>query len=614
MSNPYLAEIKHWSSQGLVRAVDYQLAAFVAEQNPKNEALVLLAALVSFELAAGNVCLPLHRLMNPQDYWPEELLAQIQQVDWQALSGDEHILSRPPSDAVTLVPSLLVLDQARFYLQRYWQFEKQVAQQLQKRTVQIATNLPLLKAQLAELFPKQSEETDWQKVAAAVAIQKRFSVISGGPGTGKTTTVIKLLVLYIQQMQAQGLDFTIRLAAPTGKAAARLAESINSAKQKLNLAPELADLVPAEASTLHRLLGVIPNQIGFRHRADNPLHLDLLVLDEASMVDLPMMARLLDALPEHARLILLGDRDQLASVEAGNVLGDICSWPNELRYSAAQEAVLTELDTLSKPDDRAKTKPFADCLALLRKSYRFDDKSGIGYLARAVNAGSTKQVEQVLEGGFADLHNHYLSRDSYEEMVDLAVNFYSELFRSIATATDVKSLLDRLGEFQLLCARREGVYGVKGLNERIQQALNSRGLIQGSETWFAGRPIIITRNDASLKLFNGDIGLVLPDSAGKLKVWFEQDGELRSVLPSRLPEHQTVFAMTVHKSQGSEFNTVAFILPPDDGPLLTRELLYTGITRARKSLHLYATKRAINAATERKTERSGGLAERLWQA
>ncbi|WP_415903257.1 exodeoxyribonuclease V subunit alpha [Neptuniibacter sp. QD29_5] len=610
MSNAYLPQLKQWSQEGIIRSVDYQLAAFVAEKKPDDSALPLLAALVSFELASGNVCLPLDRLISPKGYWSDEIVALVEPVDWKALKPDARLLMVGTNGS--LESALLVLDQGRFYLHRYWQYEIQVAKQLSKRTVPVDVDLPLLGDHLAQLFPKQNEEVDWQKVATAVAIQKRFSVISGGPGTGKTTTVIKLLVLYIQQMQAKGVDINIRLAAPTGKAAARLAESINSAKQKLALPAELAALVPSEASTLHRLLGVIPNQIGFRHHGDNPLHLDLLVLDEASMVDLPMMARLLDALPEHARLILLGDRDQLASVEAGNVLGDICSWPGELDYSTNQQQVLTQLGAFPQAQSSGSVQSFSDCLALLRKSYRFDDKSGIGYMAKAVNSGTVEHVKRVMAKGFEDINNHYLTRDSYEEMINQVVSFYSELFSHVNPEASPKYLLDRLGEFQLLCARREGVYGVAGLNERIQQELRSRGYIKGSDTWFAGRPIMITRNDPALKLFNGDIGIVLADDSGKLKVWFELDGELRSVLPSRLPEHQTVFAMTVHKSQGSEFDTVAFILPPDDSPLLTRELLYTGITRARKTLHLYATKAALFASTQRKTERSGGLAVRLW--
>jgi exodeoxyribonuclease V alpha subunit len=297
---------------------------------------------------------------------------------------------------------------------------------------------------LARYFSAQEEsEIDWQQVAAAVAVQKRFSVISGGPGTGKTTTVIKLLALYIEQCKAKGQSYNIQLAAPTGKAAARLAESISSAKEKLDIDAALMAEIPTQASTLHRLLGVIPNSIRFRHDADNPLHLDLLVLDEASMVDLPMMSRLLKALPSTARLILLGDRDQLASVEAGSVLGDICSWPQVLAYSDVQNSQLHQLCQLGSALPQGATSDFSDGLALLHKSYRFNDQSGIGFLAKAVNAGECDQVRSVLKAGYKDLNYQFLSIESYEALVNTVVrvqeSFSEELQKGVRCNHDGKT-------------------------------------------------------------------------------------------------------------------------------------------------------------------------------
>lgn len=603
-----LLQIKGWAEKNLIRAVDYQFAAFVAEQFPLEETKQYLAALVSYELASGNVCLPRYKLQSAEQYWPEEMAQIIAKQDWSQLSADGQLLA---SNELTS-PALIVCDEERFYLYRYWLYEVSVAEQLKKRACAVEVDFNLLASDLADLFPKNQEVVDWQKVAAAVAAQKRFSVISGGPGTGKTTTVIKLLALFIQQQKRQGKSVKIELAAPTGKAAARLAESISSAKQKLALSKDLADAIPAEASTLHRLLGVIPNSIGFKHDAENPLHLDLLVLDEASMVDLPMMARLLSAMPETSRLILLGDRDQLASVEAGSVLGDICSWPQQLRYSPKQSVQLGQLCQLEQPLEHDSTATFADCLAQLRKSYRFDDRSGIGFLARAVNEGKVDRVDEVLRSGYADLIFSHLSLQNYEQLIGDVVAFHADALRALKQGNCPGQQLALLGKMQLLCALRRGPYGVEGLNERVRKELEDRLLVSSEGVWYAGRPIMITKNDPSLFLFNGDIGVAMPDSDGRLKVWFDQQGEIRSVLPSRLPEHETVYAMTVHKSQGSEFDKVIFLLPPQETPLLCRELLYTGITRARKTLSLYATKQGINIATERKTKRAGGLAIRLW--
>ena len=608
LTNHYLAELKRWVGLGYIRAVDYQLAHYLAECAPNAPDHILLSALVSYELATGNVCLPLTKLASPQGYWADDIAALLRGVEWSSIELDSVVLSS--GDKVTP----LVLDKGRFYLYRYWQYECAVAQALLQRAGgSVATDEALLDAGLNCYFPVgDNDEIDWQKVAAAVAVQKQLAVISGGPGTGKTTTVIKFLALYIEQQKAKGASFTIQLAAPTGKAAARLAESIANAKQKLNIDPQLKADIPSEASTLHRLLGVIPNSIRFRHDADNPLHLDLLVLDEASMVDLPMISRLLRALPPHARLVLLGDRDQLASVEAGSVLGDICSWPHQLDYSPTQAAQLNRLCRLPTPLSEGTLGGFADSLAMLYKSYRFDDQSGISYLARAVNAGSGAEVRKVINAGYKDLNYQYLSQDSYETMITTCVDTYAQLFNGLFAGDGPCQLLLSMTRFQLLCARREGVYGVSGLNERIYKGLQARGLIKDEGSWYPGRPIMITRNDPALSLFNGDIGIVAYDESGRLKVWFEQSGEMRSVLPSRLPEHETVFAMTVHKSQGSEFERVVMILPPTDSALLSRELLYTGITRAKKTLDIIATEPVLLSATSRRTERAGGLALRLW--
>ncbi|MDO6593846.1 exodeoxyribonuclease V subunit alpha [Neptuniibacter sp. 1_MG-2023] len=604
----YLFQLKRWVGLGYIRSVDYQLAHFLSDKIVYSPENILLSALVSYELATGNVCLPLSRLQSPQDYWPDEISDLLIKIDWSRVELDELVLGS--GEPVTP----LVLDKERFYLYRYWQYECSVAEALILRAVSIETDEVLLQAGLRSYFPTENtEEIDWQKVAAALAVQKRFSVISGGPGTGKTTTVIKLLALYIEQQKAKGDSFTIQLAAPTGKAAARLAESISSAKHKLDLEPQLKAEIPSEASTLHRLLGVIPNSIRFRHDAENPLHLDLLVLDEASMVDLPMMSRLLRALPASARLVLLGDRDQLASVEAGSVLGDICSWPDKLYYSAQQSSQLNKLCQLAQPLPVGASSTFSDSLAMLHKSYRFDDQSGIGYLARAVNAGCCTDVKAVIKAGYSDLNYHYLSQDSYEAMINTCVDIYAELFKGLFSGGNPQQLLVNMTRFQLLCARRQGAYGVEGLNDRIYTGLRERGLIKEEGGWYPGRPIMITRNDTSLSLFNGDIGVAAFDDTGRLKVWFEESGELRSVLPSRLPEHDTVFAMTIHKSQGSEFERVMMVLPPTDSPLLSRELLYTGVTRAKKVLDIIATESVLLLATERRTERAGGLALRLWK-
>ncbi|EGA68124.1 exodeoxyribonuclease V alpha chain [Vibrio sinaloensis DSM 21326] len=479
---------------------------------------------------------------------------------------------------------------------------------------------------LDELVP-QSVCVNWQKVAAAIALTRRFAVISGGPGTGKTTTVTKLLAALIEQAKQAGEAPSIKLVAPTGKAAARLTESIGKAISQLPVEPELKAAIPTDASTIHRLLGAIPNSAEFRHHQQNPLHLDILVVDEASMVDLPMMYKLVAALPKHARLILLGDKDQLASVEAGAVLGDICSF-NQFGYSAGQSqtvAKLTGYQTLV--NTKGSTAMIADSLCMLQKSYRFDARSGIGQLAKAINAGSAQQIDWVWQKPFSDIAKYPIDSQHYGQMVQTMVHEYRDYLQRAEQAlldtetgqpesieTRAKAALDAFAKCRLLCAVREGDFGVAGLNQRIERALASRKLIQvQDELWYHGRPVMVTRNDHGLGLYNGDIGICIRDETqNKLKVFFElPDGSVKAVLPSRVPEHETAYAMTIHKSQGSEFEHTLMILPPDFTPILTRELIYTGITRAKKQLSLYVDERVLKRGIKIRTERASGLVDRL---
>lgn len=470
---------------------------------------------------------------------------------------------------------------------------------------------------------------NWQKVAAAVALTRRFAVISGGPGTGKTTTVTKLLAALITQAKQAGDAPVIKLVAPTGKAAARLTESIGKAVAELPVEPALKEQIPTDASTLHRLLGAVPNSVEFRHNQHNPLHLDILVVDEASMVDLPMMYKLVDALPKHARLILLGDKDQLASVEAGAVLGDICSFYQQ-GYSAPHAGVIAQLtgyQTLAQSSNTTAT--IADSLCMLQKSYRFDARSGIGQLAKAINSGSMQKVDWVWQRDFEDIARFPIDGQHYSQMIQTLAQEYSHYLKRIGqvvvdpnteqpetTHQRAKDALQLFAKCRLLCAVREGDFGISGLNQRIERALNARKMIQvQDEIWYHGRPVMVVRNDHALGLYNGDIGLCLRDNSDgveRLKVFFElPDGSVKAVLPSRVPEHETAYAMTIHKSQGSEFEHTLMILPPEFTPILTRELIYTGITRAKQKLSLYVDDRVLARGVKIRTERASGLVNRL---
>ena len=587
--------------QRLLRHLDVQFAIMVAGEQP---AVMLAAAILSNDAGEGHVCLPLSRL-TIDEKMPSALQSCFallgESVDWQSV-----LLSSPAvSRADTQTPMILIGD--RLYLNRLWRNELTVARFFSETNAPLPCEEARLRQTLDALFTSD-EATDWQKVAAAVALTRRISVISGGPGTGKTTTVAKLLAALIQLSGEQ--KCRIRLAAPTGKAAARLTESLGGALQKLPLTQEQLALFPSEASTLHRLLGAQPGSQRLRYHAGNPLHLDVLVVDEASMIDLTMMSRLIDALPPHARVIFLGDRDQLASVEAGAVLGDICTYAS-LGYTAERAEELARLTGCSlAAESQSLAAALRDSLCLLQKSYRFGSDSGIGQLAAAVNRGDRHATSAVFDGNFSDIEKKSLQTgEEYQAMLDDALLGYQHFLTSVQQQHTPAQVIAAFGEYQLLCALREGPFGVSGLNDRLEQLLAQKRKITRTphSRWYEGRPVMISRNDSALGLFNGDIGIALDRGQG-LRVWFLMpDGSVKSVQPSRLPEHETAWAMTVHKSQGSEFNHAALILPTQLSPVITRELIYTAITRARQRLSLYTDERVLVQAIATRTERRSGL-------
>ncbi|WP_034388008.1 exodeoxyribonuclease V subunit alpha [Comamonas composti] len=668
-----LAQLQALADLGLLRRLDVALADFVAGQDGHAEPALLVAVAVLAQMEGrGHSCLPLAELAakpNALLAWPAEALGA-QQVLWQALPArlEGWLQALRASPVVREIAQAgqagqagqaedrgqpLVLVHAHgpaplLYLRRYWDYERGVAARIEQR---ICTQMELepglgaagetqARRWLERLFSSSSpEQADWQKRACALALRGRLSVITGGPGTGKTYTAARLLALLFATAPDAG-QLRVALAAPTGKAAARLKQSIDTALLELQESMEgeldLVELVQrmGAARTLHSLLGARPDTRHWGFHAGRPLDLDVLIVDEASMIHLEMMHALLDALPAHARLVLLGDKDQLASVEAGAVLGDLCANAQAGCYAQdTADYVLRVAGQRLEPGFMADEAHAAPALAqhtvMLRTSRRFGGP--IGQLALAVNSGQAAQAQELLQAGVSQgLQAQVWGREggARQAVVDLALSgrgghasyaAYAQALGQRPSAGEgqeavhrawVVEVLQAFERFRLLCAVREGDWGVAGLNRAVELVLQQRGVIRESGEWYAGRPVMVTRNSAELDVFNGDIGIALPgwSTAQALRVYFLRGEELHSVGVGRLAQVETAFAMTVHKSQGSEFEHTALVLSSQAGHVLSRELVYTGITRARQAFSLLSQGPGLLAsAVGSPTQRASGL-------
>ncbi|MGE0082991.1 MAG: exodeoxyribonuclease V subunit alpha [Desulfococcaceae bacterium] len=597
---------------GAFSSLDIRFADFLWKiADKKSEEILLSAALVSRSQRNGHICMDLTSAAGTSLKEGKNSIPVVCPAleDWLAVLGSSGVAGKPGD----FKP--LVLDHKnRLYLHRYWEYEQHLAELILKRVADPPESVSLPENIMDLLFPSpETGETDWQKVAAFAAMTRKFCVISGGPGTGKTTTVARILALLTAQAGEKKLR--IALTAPTGKAAARLQEAI--VREKARFGKIIQEDMESGASTIHRLLGYISGSPDFRHNAENPLSADVVVVDEASMVDMALMSKLVQALPEPARLILLGDKDQLTSVEAGYVLGDICDTGNVHPFSQnfcrdLKKFAGQELECKAKGDE----PEICDCIVQLQKSHRFGDATGIQALSQAINEGSSTKAAALLKSGeYPDISWKELprSRDLGGALKETIIKGYGDYLKNPYNPTAVFRAFD---SFRILCALRKGPFGVEEINRLTEQILSAAGIIHASGAWYKGRPVLISRNDYHLDLFNGDVGIALPDpdNGDNIRIFFRGDGNIfRKFNPMRLPEHETVFAMTVHKSQGSEFGRVVLILPDQDSPVLTRELLYTGITRAVSRAEIWGTEEVFSSAVSRNIRRTSGLRDALWE-
>lgn len=651
-----------WRGGGL-RTLDHALAQSLRRLDPATPDLVLAAAaLASLAIAQG------HAAFDPDH--PRRVYAA-GAIDWpdadqwrDALAASRWVTT-PDSTQTATTDAPLVLEHGLLYLRRYREYEHRLASRLQSIAAQTTPTFDTdgLAAPFARLFP-DAANGDVQARAAALALLRPLLLITGGPGTGKTTTIARLLLLLATQADASGsAPPRIALTAPTGRAADRMATSVVAAATALRatpgIDPALCDLLPHRAQTLHRLLGTIPGSPSFRHDADHPLPYDVVVVDEASMIDLPLMCKLVEAIGKSTRLVLLGDPDQLPSVEAGDVLaaivaaaGDTSEVPLSLQPLLGSQAVVgvasaasslpdvghasvdeipsgTELDTgipatptaadpvaLQEQGQGSRLKPLlhgqvdgdalSGCRVHLTHSHRQSAALDLAPLAAAVRDGNADRVLALLRGGsLSGVHFHEdladpLREDSREHLL--------AAWRAIADSPDAATALALASRLRLLTALRDGPQGANSLNLRIEEALVGAR----RETYFHGRLLLVTENSYRNDLFNGDIGVCLRDRDATISVCFaDGSGGVRRFHPAALPAHAGAFATTVHKAQGSEFDSTWLLLPQHEARALSRELLYTALTRARDEVHVCGSEAILRATLARHAHRTSGLAWRL---
>lgn len=572
------------------------------------------AYLLSKRLQEGHICIPIDEVLRPDAGHPFSINKLPDLIKMKGLVS---------SDRSEVAP--FVKDSDRLYFHRYHRYEVGIVDRIKQlilrgsdqqddrmRQIEKFRNIfTELQADYSKQGLEPQECIDWQLVAVVLALLNDFTIITGGPGTGKTTTLSKVLrLLYEMEPNAR-----VALAAPTGKASMRMFESLQRSTEKFpdKIKEKVNALTP---STLHSLLGYKRNSIYFKHDQENPLPFDWVIVDEASMIDVPMFYKLLEALGPQARIILLGDKDQLASVEAGSLLGDLClALPRLNELSVKKAAWVNDLIedkekhiTPSFTNDAAH--PFSSNIIELKLSHRFKARGGIGRISHAIIHDHQDQIKEMMD----------TTPDPKVEFDKLyttdKLEAFADGYRSYINEPDIKTALKKLNDLRVLVTVREGERGLYALNKKIENILVRKKLIyKGTNEFYLHRPVMVTRNNYEIELFNGDVGIVRPDVKGELRVWFEDPDApsgVRPVLPAYLDQCETVFAMTIHKSQGSEFNEVLVILPEGiNNLLLTRELIYTGVTRAKEKVIIQGTQETLLFGAAASVKRYSGIKERI---
>ncbi|MCF8069984.1 MAG: exodeoxyribonuclease V subunit alpha [Desulfobacterales bacterium] len=607
-----------------LRDIDFHFAEFISRLAQRNSReLFIAAALASSATGEKNICLDLAQMenrpltdagLNNKNIYCPDLKSWRKKLEMCSVFGK-------PGD----YKPLILDSKDRLYLYRYFDYEQKLSDSIKKRLItdMDPEKISRVKTYVKNIFILDPAKPDYQVIAAVTTALQNISVISGGPGTGKTSTIIKALELILS---VSNQKLKIYLAAPTGKAANRLMESVVQGTGQSGCSDEMKACFPQEAYTIHRLLGTKWGTPYFKHNEDNLLHADVVVIDEASMVDLALMSKLFSAIPENSKIILAGDKDQLSSVESGSVLGDICDRQHTHNFSKSYRTVIREITgyKLAASEEYVQSASrLSDNIVVLDKSYRFTADSGIGEFGKHVNRGDVNSALDLLnDPAYPDIEFKELA--SPQHLAQLVSEKTLQYFNTQVVADrGLKRFFTLFDRFKILCTLKNGPFGIHAINDLVEDNLVKKNIISFSNEyasghWYIGKPVMIKSNNYALGLFNGDIGIIMADDTTTdrniLTAWF-QSGPSQN--PRRfplyqLPDHDIAYAMTIHKSQGSEFDDIVIILPEKDTPFLTRELIYTAITRARKTVTIWGSEKALSGAISRTIQRASGLRDSLW--
>ena len=593
-----------------INDLHFQFTELVADNNLKP-----FAYLLSKRMKEGNICVDLVKENFAMEYetWADEIQNIIPPFTLDTFTESTNILSINGTDRKPFI-----VFNNKFYTYRYFTYETGIIDKIKllisQEEMLLAKRKEELKSNCEAIYKLQDanlEITDWQLVGCLNSYLSNFSIITGGPGTGKTTTIAKLLVL----LYTINPDLKVALAAPTGKAAIRMLESLKN-NLLSNVEPLKSKIEELEGSTIHRLLGYQPNSHYFKYNQENYLDYDVIIVDEASMIDVPLLAKLLGAIEPTKRIILLGDKNQLASVEAGSMLGDLCNSsiiekePTLNVFNEDRKCFINQFlnrANIIESNNTSKGKLLNEHITELMLIRRVTEESKIiAQLSKAIIQEDLEEVKALIHRESDNLKvDTYYNNGIFENFISNYIEYIKE--------KDIKTAIEKLNKIRVLCAVREGKYGIYTANKKIETYLLTRNVLKINTEDYENRPVLVTKNNKELNLFNGDIGIIRTNSNGhKMAYFIDKNKDVREIMPANIGSFETVFAMTIHKSQGSEFNDVLIILPENqENRLLTKELLYTAITRAKNKVIIQGTEDIILQTTQTRVKRTSGIIDRI---